>query len=83
MARETGKTRLTVDAWEDMERELLWSFDDDVFAGRIPADHVVVLWSLEKTVGWMDGNGREKRKSGMGRHVSEVTMSDGGICTHA
>ena len=31
-----------------MEGELLGAFDDDVFAGGIPANHVVVLWSLEK-----------------------------------
>jgi len=31
-----------------MESELLWALDDDVFASRVPANHVVVLWALEE-----------------------------------
>ena len=31
-----------------MEGELFWSFDDDVLAGGIPANHVVVLWPFEE-----------------------------------
>ena len=47
--REAGETRLTVDAGEDMERELLWPFYDDVLARGVPSNHVVVLRSLEET----------------------------------
>jgi hypothetical protein len=32
-----------------MERKLLWSLYDDVFACRIPANHVVIFWTLQKT----------------------------------
>lgn len=32
-----------------MEGELLWTLDDNVFAGGIPADHVVVLGTFKKT----------------------------------
>ena len=63
LARETGKTRLTVDAWEDMKGELLWPLYDDVLSCGVPANHVVVLWSLEKTLGWMDGNGGKRGKA--------------------
>ena len=31
-----------------MEGELLWPFDDDVFAGRVPSNHVVVLRAFEE-----------------------------------
>lgn len=34
-----------------MEGELLWSLYDDMFAGRIPSDHVMVFWPLEQTGG--------------------------------
>lgn len=39
---------MTVDAGEDVEGELLWSLDDDVLAGGVPADHVVVFLALEE-----------------------------------
>jgi len=32
-----------------MKGKLLWSFYDDVLAGRVPSDHVVVFWALEET----------------------------------
>lgn len=48
MPREAGETGLSVNAWKDMQSELLWPLDDDVLAGGIPADHVMVLRSLEE-----------------------------------
>lgn len=50
LAREAREARLPVHAWEDMECELLWSLDDDVLSGGIPANHVLVLGSFEETV---------------------------------
>jgi hypothetical protein len=32
-----------------MERKLLWSLYNDVFACRVPANHVVIFWTLQKT----------------------------------
>ena len=49
LARETRKARLAVDTGEDVEGELFWSLDNDVLAGGIPADHVVVLGTFKKT----------------------------------
>lgn len=34
-----------------MEGELLRPLDDDVLASRVPADHVVVFWTLEEAAG--------------------------------
>ena len=45
-----------------MEGELLWAFDDDVFAGGIPANHVVVLWPFEEA--WVVVSGGERGKVG-------------------
>jgi len=39
---------LTVNAGENMESELLWALDDDVFACRVPANHVMVLGAFEE-----------------------------------
>jgi hypothetical protein len=55
MRRETyielaGKTReagLPVDRGKYMESELLGPLNDDMFTGSVPANHMVVLWSLE------------------------------------
>ena len=43
---------MTVDAREDVKCKLFWSFNDDVLARWIPANHVVVFWALEETVWW-------------------------------
>ena len=48
MPRKGSKSGLTVDAWEDVEGKLLGSFYDDVLAGRVPSDHVMVLWTFEE-----------------------------------
>jgi hypothetical protein len=37
---------LTVYTWKNVEGELLWPLYDDMFAGSIPANHVVVLWAF-------------------------------------
>jgi hypothetical protein len=50
LTRKTGKARLTIHAWEDMDRELFRLFDNNVFALLIPPDHVMVLLLLKKTV---------------------------------
>lgn len=49
-----------------MEGELFWTLDDDVLAGRVPSDHVMVLWTLEETgdasgEGLLGGGGRDLR----------------------
>lgn len=62
LPREGSKSGLTVDAWEDVEGKLLWTLYDDVFAGRVPSDHVVVLWTLEEA-----GETRRTRYGGRGR----------------
>ena len=33
-----------------MESELFWTFYDDMLAGWVPSDHVVVFWAFEETV---------------------------------
>jgi hypothetical protein len=33
-----------------MESELLWSLYDDMFACRIPTNHMVVFWPFEESV---------------------------------
>lgn len=42
---------MTIDTWKDMESELLWSFYDDMFARRVPTNHVVVFWTFEEAFG--------------------------------
>jgi hypothetical protein len=49
LTRKARKPGLAIYAREDMDRELLWFFDNDVLAGGIPANHVVILSTLEKT----------------------------------
>lgn len=61
MPGEARESRLTIDAWKDMESELLRALDDDVFASRVPANHVVVLWALEET-GRGERGLREKKR---------------------
>lgn len=34
-----------------MERELLWPLDDDVLAGGVPANHVLVFGAFEEAGG--------------------------------
>jgi hypothetical protein len=55
LPREASEAGLSVDAGEDMKSELFWSLDDDVLAGLVPADHVVILGSLEETVRTVEG----------------------------
>jgi len=41
-----------------MESKLFWPLDDDVFAGRVPTNHVVVFRAFEKAFGkkeWVSG----------------------------
>ena len=56
---------MTINAWKDMESELLWALDDDVFTSGVPANHVVVLWALEEAGrgerGLLRGIKRERR----------------------
>lgn len=47
MAGEAGEARLSVDGRKDVEGELLWTLDDDMVPGWVPADHVVVFGLLE------------------------------------
>ena len=49
LARETSKARLAIHAGENVEGELLGAFDDDVFAGGIPTNHVVVFGAFEES----------------------------------
>jgi hypothetical protein len=46
LAGEASKSGLTIDTWKDMESELLWSLYDDMFACRIPTNHMVVFWTF-------------------------------------
>lgn len=64
LPRKGSKSGLTVDTWEDMEGELLWTLHDDVFTGGIPSDHVMVLWTLEET-----GETRRTRDLRMGKET--------------
>jgi len=43
-----------------VEGELFWPLDNNVLAGRVPADHMVVLWTLEQTVVVSDGENDEQ-----------------------
>lgn len=47
-----------------MEGELLGTLHDDVFAGGVPSDHVVVLWTLEEAGGDASGGGDGGRGRG-------------------
>ncbi len=49
LPREASKSRLTVYTWKDMKSKLLWSLYDDMFAGRVPPNHMVVFRTLKKT----------------------------------
>jgi hypothetical protein len=49
LPREACKSRLTVDAWQNMESKLFWPFYDNVLSCWIPADHVVVFWTFKET----------------------------------
>jgi hypothetical protein len=65
---KTGKTRLAVNTGENMKRELFWSLNNDMLALRVPADHVMVLRTLEQTAATdVSGCGEEQSR----------------ICTHA
>jgi hypothetical protein len=46
LTREAGKSRLTVYTWQNMKSKLLWSLHDDMFAGRVPPNHMVILRTL-------------------------------------
>ena len=48
MSGEAGESGLTIDTWKDMESELLWSFYDDMFACRIPTNHMVVFGTFQE-----------------------------------
>ena len=48
LSGEACEARLTVDGRKDVKGELLWLFYDDVFSGWIPANHVMVFWTLEE-----------------------------------
>lgn len=52
-----------------MEGELLGTLHDDVFAGGVPSDHVVVLWTLEEAGGDASGGGRGEGEGGLTRRV--------------
>lgn len=46
---------MAVDGGQDMERKLLWPLDDDVLAGGVPANHVLVFGAFEEAgcvIGW-------------------------------
>ncbi len=63
LPREAREAGLAVDAWEDVEGELFWPLDDDVLAGGVPADHVVVLGAFEETWVLMSGERGEEDAS--------------------
>ena len=56
---------MTIDTWKDMESELLWSFYDDMFACRIPTNHMVVFGTLEEAF----GGKLEEDEGGKSRHT--------------
>ena len=49
LSGEAGESGLTINTWKNVESELLWTLNDDVFSSRIPANHMVVLWTLKET----------------------------------
>ena len=61
LPRKGSESGLTVDTGENVEGELLWTLHDDVFAGGVPPDHVVVLWPLEEPV---DASGGARGRGG-------------------
>lgn len=69
LPRKGSESGLTVDAWEDVESELLRTFYDDVFAGGVPSDHVMVLWTLEETGKYASGASRGKEGRRLTRRV--------------
>lgn len=46
---EGGESRLSINAGEDMEGELLWPLNDDLFTLGVPSNHMVVFGFFEKT----------------------------------
>lgn len=50
MPGEARESRLTINAGKDMEGKLFWPLNDDMFAGGVPANHVVVLGAFEEAV---------------------------------
>ena len=58
---------MAVYTWEDMERELFWTLYDDMFACRIPSDHVMVVWTLEQAVERRVSKGGRKKRAGLTR----------------
>jgi hypothetical protein len=50
LPREASKARLTINAGQDMDGQLLWFFDDDMLALRIPADHMMIVRTFEQSV---------------------------------
>lgn len=50
MPGEARESRLTINAWKNMEGELFWPFDDDMFASWIPPNHMMILWAFKKTL---------------------------------
>ena len=62
MAGEGSEAGLAVDGGEDVESELFWAFYDDVVSCRVPADHMVVVWLLEKTERKREKKGKKKRR---------------------
>ena len=47
LAGETGKAGLTVDRRQYMESKLLGTLDDDMLASSVPANHMMILRTLE------------------------------------
>jgi hypothetical protein len=50
LARKRGKSGLSVYRRENMESQLFWFLDYDVFSLWIPANHVMVLGALEESI---------------------------------
>jgi len=69
LPRKGSESGLTVDAWEDVEGKLLGTFYDDVFAGGVPSDHVMVLWTLEKP-----GETRREERGGGGAGLTRRVL---------
>lgn len=56
-----------------MEGKLFWTLDDDMFAGRVPPDHVMVFGTFEQACGGSVSEG----KGEWGRH-SRVELGQKG-----
>ena len=50
MSGEACEAGLTINGRKDMKGELLRLFYDDVLSGRIPPNHMMVLWTFKETV---------------------------------